>query len=95
LNLAAAIGHHEQQQVARFTFAAAICNGRFSRPVSANSGHSQTVRRTGQVDPEPTFEVGLMNGRDARESGLRLKTSVTYSAPNLFNSHTLVSCRRQ
>jgi hypothetical protein len=47
-----------------------------SRPVSANSGRSQTVRRTGQVDPELPYEIGPVNGREARESGLRLKASV-------------------
>ena len=26
-----------------------------SRPLRANSGHSQTVRRTGQVDPKEAF----------------------------------------
>jgi hypothetical protein len=54
-----------------------------------------TAWRTGEFDPEPTFEVGLMNGRDARESGLRLKASVTYSAPNLLISRTMVSYWRQ
>jgi hypothetical protein len=42
----------------------------------ANSGHSLTVRRTGEVDPELPFKAGLINGRKARESGLRLKASV-------------------
>jgi hypothetical protein len=40
------------------------------RRLRANSGHSQTVRRTGQVDPERPFKIGPMNGRHARESGL-------------------------
>jgi hypothetical protein len=44
-----------------------------ARPVSANSGHSQTVRRRGQVDPLLPFEIGLVKGREAPESGLRLK----------------------
>jgi hypothetical protein len=39
-----------------------------SRPVSANSGHSQTVRRTGQVDPKHAFPVGSRYGRKAPES---------------------------
>jgi hypothetical protein len=32
-------------------------------PLCANIGHSQTVRRTGQVDPESTFKVRPLNGR--------------------------------
>jgi hypothetical protein len=28
---------------------------------------------TAQLDPELPFEIGPMNGREARESGLRLK----------------------
>jgi hypothetical protein len=44
-----------------------------SRPVSANSGHTPTASRTGQIDPLPTFKIEFMNGRKARESGLRLK----------------------
>jgi hypothetical protein len=30
-----------------------------SRPDCANSGHSQTVRRKGQVDPLLTFPISL------------------------------------
>ena len=44
-----------------------------SRPVSANSSHSPRARRTHQIDPFLPFEIGRMNGRKARESGLRLK----------------------
>ena len=44
-----------------------------SRPVSANTGHSPTARRTCQIDPLLSFKLGLMNWREARESGLRLK----------------------
>jgi hypothetical protein len=36
----------------------------------ANSGHTPTSRRMGQIDPELPFEIGPMNGREARESGL-------------------------
>ena len=48
-----------------------------------------------QIDPKLPFKLGPTNGRNVRESGLRLKASVTYSASNLVNSHTMVSCRRQ
>src|ERR1700684_972815 len=37
----------------------------------ANSGRNQTVRRTGQVDPERPFAAGPMNRRSAPESRLR------------------------
>ena len=37
----------------------------------ANSGHSQSVRRTGQVDPKHAFKMGPMNGRKRRESSRR------------------------
>ena len=52
----------------------------FSRPVCANSGHSQTVRRTCQVDPKLPFEIGPMNGREAPESGHRLNVSNALNA---------------
>jgi transposase len=61
--------------------AAAICEA-MSRPnmrfVAVKSedqqaGHSGTVGRTGQGDPLLPFEVGLVKGREAPESGLRLK----------------------
>jgi hypothetical protein len=35
----------------------------------ANSGHSQTMRRTGQVDPKRAFKDGPPNGWKARGSG--------------------------
>src|ERR1700722_18695325 len=35
-----------------------------SRPLCANSGRSQTVRRTGQVDPNLPFEIDPMNERE-------------------------------
>jgi hypothetical protein len=40
----------------------------------ANSGHSQTVRRTGQVDPKATFPLGARYGRNARMSGPSVET---------------------
>ncbi len=51
-----------------------ICAG--GRRQCANSGRSATARPTGQIDPLPIFKIGPMNGREARESGLRLKPSV-------------------
>jgi hypothetical protein len=36
-----------------------------------HSGHSQTVQRTGQVDPNHAFKVGLLDGREGRERGHR------------------------
>ena len=36
------------------------------------------------------LQIDPINGREARESGLRLKASVTYSASNLVNSHIMV-----
>jgi hypothetical protein len=47
-----------------------------SRPVSANSGHSQTVRRTGQVDPKRAFKIGPMDERYAAECGHRRNKTV-------------------
>jgi hypothetical protein len=35
-----------------------------------NTGRSPTERRTGQIDPEATFKIGPMNGREEGESGL-------------------------
>ena len=35
--------------------------------------HSTTAWRRGKVDPERTFRIGPMNGREARENGLWLK----------------------
>jgi hypothetical protein len=46
------------------------------RKACANSGYSQTVRRTGQVDPSLTFEISPMNSREARESRLWRTASV-------------------
>ena len=43
------------------------------RPECANTRGSPAARRTGQVDPLLPFKVGPMNGREARQSGLRLK----------------------
>ena len=50
------------------------------RPVSANTGRSPTAQRTHQSDPLLSFEIGPMNGRKARESGLRPKASVARGA---------------
>jgi hypothetical protein len=41
--------------------------------------------RTGQVDPFLSFKIGLMNGREARESGLRLNASVAAGAARSAN----------
>ena len=46
-----------------------------SRPVSANSGHSLTLWRKGQIDPSPRFKIVPVNSREARESGLSTKPS--------------------
>ena len=64
--------------VATSTAAIRVCpvNVDSGRPVSANSGHSCARWRMAQVDPELPFKAGLINGRKARESGLRLKASV-------------------
>jgi hypothetical protein len=32
-------------------------------PLCANSGHTRTAWRTGQIDPERAFTIGAMNGR--------------------------------
>lgn len=39
-----------------------------TRPVRANSGPSQTARRTGQIDPKYAFPVGSRYGRKAPEN---------------------------
>src|SRR5271165_5898134 len=39
----------------------------------ANSGRSPTAWRTDHVDPLLPFKIGLVKGREAPESGLRLK----------------------
>ena len=38
-----------------------------------NSGRSPAAWPTGHIDPLLPFKIGPMNGREARESGLRLK----------------------
>jgi hypothetical protein len=40
-----------------------------SRPLSANSGHSETTSRTGENDPKATFPLGARYGRNAHMSG--------------------------
>jgi hypothetical protein len=40
------------------------------RLLRANSGRSPTVRRTGHIDPLLPFEIGPMNGREARGADL-------------------------
>jgi hypothetical protein len=47
----------------------AVRRCRRGRPQCANSGHSQTMRRTGQVDPKRAFKDGPPNGWKARGSG--------------------------
>jgi hypothetical protein len=42
----------------------------------ANTGHWSRSCRTGLFDPELPSEIGAVNGRKARQSGLRLKTYV-------------------
>ena len=42
----------------------------------ANSGHSATACRTGQIDPLLPFKIDRMNRREARESGLFLADGV-------------------
>ena len=46
-----------------------------SRPAHANSGHSLTLWRKGQIDPSPRFKIVPVNSREARESGLSTKPS--------------------
>jgi hypothetical protein len=46
------------------------------RPECANTGHSPTAWRSCQIDPSLPFKSRPMNGREAAESGLRLKVSV-------------------
>jgi hypothetical protein len=43
-----------------------------SRPVCARTDRSDNGLRTRKFDPEQAFKIGLTNGRDRRESGLRL-----------------------
>ena len=52
----------------------------YERQVCANTGRSPTAQRTHQSDPLLSFEIGPMNGRKARESGLRPKASVARGA---------------
>src|ERR1700677_1954667 len=47
-----------------------------SRQLRANTGRSPMTRGTPGVDLELPFEIAQVNGREARESGLRLKASV-------------------
>jgi hypothetical protein len=46
------------------------------RRLRANIGHSPTAWRTCQIDPFAALQEPPMNGREATESGLRLKVSV-------------------
>jgi hypothetical protein len=48
---------------------------RLKRLKSANSGHSQTVRRTGNSTPLRAFTVEPRNGREVRETRLPLTHS--------------------
>ena len=52
-------------------------DGRFApsprRLNCANTSHYPRAPRMGQMDPEVPFVIGPMNGREARESGLRPK----------------------
>ena len=50
------------------------------QPLSALLRRSLFGRRLTALDPEPTFKGDPRNGRKARESGLRLKTSVAPGA---------------
>jgi hypothetical protein len=52
-----------------------------SRPVCANTGRSPRVGRTGQIDPLLPFNVGLMNGREARESGVWPSGQAFFTVP--------------
>jgi hypothetical protein len=42
------------------------------RQFCAKRGHPGTAERTDNIDPKHPFEMGPMNGRKRRESGLRL-----------------------
>jgi hypothetical protein len=57
-------------------FSTEIDNRPYERAVSADTGHSPRLCRTGQIDPEPTLNIGLMKAREAPESGLWLKAWV-------------------
>jgi hypothetical protein len=47
----------------------------------ANSGHTPAACRTGQIDPLLPFEIDPVNGREAPESGLRLKAAPGAAVP--------------
>jgi hypothetical protein len=43
-------------------------------PLSAQMRSSGLIQRSDTFDPEPTFEIGSVKGREARESGLWVKS---------------------
>ena len=50
--------------------------GHYEWRLGAKSGQYGRAWRTSQIDPLLPFKIGPMNGREARESGLRLNTDV-------------------
>jgi hypothetical protein len=50
----------------------------------AKSGHSQTVRRTGQIDPDRPFEISHVKGREVQESDPRLRAWIVQLAAGGF-----------
>jgi hypothetical protein len=47
---------------------------------------------TANLDPEPTFKIGRPKGREALESGLRLKASVAQKRPLRNAARDSLSC---
>ena len=56
------------------------------RRLRAITGHPPTAWRTSEFDPLLPFKIGPANGREAPESGLRLKASV---APSPMGEHMI------
>src|SRR5208282_2732258 len=62
-----------------------------ARSFARASGRSVAAWRTGIIYPEVPFEICPMNGRKARESGLRLKATVAPTAVAHETSRARVS----
>jgi hypothetical protein len=54
-----------------------------NRPVSANCGHSWTVRRTGQIDPELPFE----SQRERRPNAVLAPQRIVLSMARQMSQH--------
>jgi hypothetical protein len=60
-----------------FLTRAGLKSGSWVRVESGYANSSGTMRSTA-LDPLPTFKIGPVNGREARESGLRLKARLRH-----------------